>query len=352
MVIGRAADPGNDPHHAYMKKPIHQQLTLPFAQTIIIFLIMVFVMLDLKSGAMKFQWSEIFAAFQHPESTSIPAIAIMQVRLPMVIIAMLAGSGLAVSGLLLQSVTQNPLACPSLSGIEYATAFSVILCYMLDPEISRAAIMMIALSGGILTYLLVQWIAKRTGASSAGITLIGVAFNSLYYSAIQAILIAFPYQSQAILYDLNGSLIGVTLADIQFIILPYLLLITGVLLLSKRMDLLDMDDAHATALGLNIRKYRSIMLGVAILLSTLITSLVGPLLFFGLAVPHLVRPFARGTQAVWCCAILGALLLLIAAYVTQMLAPQTPPPIGLVMLLMIAPILIVIIQRYRSYDEN
>ncbi|WP_170131795.1 FecCD family ABC transporter permease [Aquicella lusitana] len=316
-------------------------------------LIVIFALCDLKCGAMNYSWHDLIAAIQHPGATDETTINIMQVRLPMVLMAMMAGSGLAIAGLLLQRVTQNPLACPSLSGIEYGAALSVIISHMLMPQIVRPAAISVAVLGGLLTYFLMQAIVKKIGASTLGITLIGVAFNSLYYSVIQAVLLAFPYHAQAILYDLNGSLHGVTMHDIQFICLPFIALMMAAFLLAKRLDLLDLDEFQANTLGVAIHQYRLFLLGLSILLATLLTSIIGPLLFFGLVIPHLVKPLThKSYHLMFFCAVFGAAFLLIAEFMTRIVSPQTPPPVGIIMLLMAAPLLLFITRRYVAYDQS
>lgn len=317
-------------------------------------LVFVFALCNLKSGAINYSWHELASTLSHPLYHSLASINIFQVRLPMVLMAIMAGAGLAVSGLLLQRVTRNPLACPSLLGIEYGTAFSVILSHMFFmPHLNRSAVLGIAFLGGLITYLLMQIIISKTKASVIGITLIGVAFNTLYYSLIQAILIAFPYQAQGILYDLNGSLQGINLNDIKIIVIPFCLLLAIAFLFSRRLPLLDLDEEQAVSLGVPIKFYRLILLALSILLATLITSLTGPLLFFGLIIPHFIKPFspAHSSISMLFCAVFGAFFLLIAAWLAHIISPLTPPPVGLVILLMSAPILLLISKRYLAYDE-
>jgi iron complex transport system permease protein len=325
------------------------QILLLFLGIFFIF-IFIFAMANLKYGVKDYAWHQIFEVLLHPAQDPLETIIILKVRLPMVLMAIMAGAGIAISGALLQCATQNPLACPSLSGIEYGTAFCVILTYMFLPQITPSGILIIALTGGGLTYLLIQAIAQKTSATAAGITLIGMAFNALYYSAIQATLLAFPYQAQSILYNLNGSLQGVTLQQVGLITLPFLLLMIGVVFYAKWLDFLSLDENQAKALGIPIKSYQFIIVGFAILFSTLMTSMIGPLLFFSLIVPHFVKLFTRNVMLILACAIFGAAFLLAAKLLIQWLAPQSPPPVGLIILLMSGPLMIYIIRRYFSYD--
>jgi len=315
-------------------------------------LVLLFAIGNLKYGVTHFNGYDLLSAFFHTDLSLVSHITLIEVRLPMVLMAIIAGASLAISGLLLQRVTQNPLACPSLSGVEYGTACCVILCYMFIPHVSKLGIMCISLMGGLFTYLLTQAIVKKIGATTTGITLIGIAFDALYFSLIQAILLAFPYQAQSILYDLNGSLQGITFNDIGLVALPFVVLFIVVLLLGKRLDLLNLDELQASALGVSIKPYRLIMLAVSIILATLVTSLIGPLLFFSLVVPHLVRSLTSSRYIILFCAIYGAALLLMAQLLTYLVSPLTPPPVGLVMLLIAAPMLTIIIRRHLPYDER
>lgn len=314
-------------------------------------LILIFAIGNLKLGAINYSWHELQSALWHPFGNTLATINIFQVRLPMVLMAMMAGASLAIAGLLLQRLTRNPLACPSLLGIEYGTALSVILSYMFIAEVSRAAVIGIATLGGLITYFLMHIIIAKTQAKIIGITLIGVAFNTLYYSIIQAILIAFPYQAQAILYDLNGSLQGINFSDIELIVLPFSVLLLSAFFFAKHLPLLDLDEEQATSLGVPIKFYRLVLLFLSILMTTLMTSIIGPLLFFGLIIPHLVKSFSLNNSSMLFCAIFGAAFLLIAEWLTHIISPLTPTPVGLMILLMSAPILLFISRRYLTHDE-
>lgn len=332
---------------------IMKNSTHPFTWlTLGVFLMITFSILNLKYGVINYSWMELYKAFMHPDSTSVVFITLFEVRLPIVLMSILAGAALAISGLLLQRVTQNPLACPSLSGVEYGTACCVILSYMFIPQVSKLFIMLISLTGGLLTYLLTQSIISKTGVTTIGITLIGVAFDALYFSAIQAILLAFPYQAQAILYDMNGSMQGLTMQDVKLIAIPLIFLFVMAFIFANRLNLLDLDEFQASSLGVAIKKYRLFMLALSIAFATLITSMMGPLLFFSLIVPHIVKSFARGTYTVLFCTIFGATFLLIAEFVTQIITPQTPPPVGLIILLIAAPMLIILVRGYSTYAES
>jgi len=313
-------------------------------------LILILSALNLKIGAIHYTWQEVLQALLHPHAHQVNTINIIKSKLPIILTGIIAGSGLAISGLLLQHLTRNPLACPSLFGIEYATALCVILCYMLMPTIAKPHLIMIASSGGVLTFLLMFILAKRMHATTIGITLIGVVFNALYYSAIQAIMIAFPSQSQAILYNISGSLYGSSLSDIGIIIIPFSLFMIISYFCSKHLSYLELDESQAIALGVPIKRFRLILLGLSILLATMITSIIGPLLFFGLIIPHFVRPFFRDQQAVIACGMTGAVVLLLAELSTKLISPQTPLPAGTLILLAAAPILILVTKKYVKYD--
>lgn len=311
--------------------------------------IVIFSFYNLKVGAMSYRWSDVWYALLHVSDSSLPTIDIIRVRLPIVLMCLIAGSSLAIAGFLLQRLTRNPLACPSLLGIEYGTAFFVVLSYLYMPQLNHAMVLVIALLGGSCTYFLMQLIIIKTKATIIGITLAGVAFNTLYYSLIQAVLIAFPYQAQAILYDLNGCLQNISLADIQLILLPFIILFLIAFLLARRLPLLDLDEIQARSSGVPVKYYRLALLAISIFLTTIITSFTGPLLFFGLIIPHLVRPFAKHHDSIFACATFGAAFLLIAECLTNVISPQTPPPVGLVALLMGSPILLMVVRRYFRY---
>lgn len=312
--------------------------------------ILILSALNLKFGVIHYTSREVMLALLHPNVHDVHTINIIKTKLPIILLGIIAGSGLAVSGLLLQHLTRNPLACPSLFGIEYATALSVILCYMFVPNISKLYLMLFASAGGLMTFLFMLILAKKMRATTIGLTLIGVVFNALYYSAIQALMLAFPNQSHAILYNISGSLYGANLQDIATIIIPFMILMIISYFCSNHLNYLELDEEQAIALGVPIKRYRFIILGLSVLLATIITSLIGPLLFFGLIIPHLIRPFFRNNHAFLASAMTGSVVLLLAELGTKLISPQTPLPAGTLILLAAAPILILITNKYHQYD--
>jgi len=317
-----------------------------FALSIGVILIIFLSLYNLQYGVTHYELPEIFSALWHRNENAIIFITLFKIRLPMILMAIMAGAGMAIAGLLLQKVTQNPLACPSLTGMEYGTALCVILVYLFLPNANRLHVLCIALLGGVFNFILIQCLIKKMGVSLIGITLIGIAFDALYFSVIQAILIAFPMQAQAMLYNLNGSIQGITVADIQLTFIFFSVLLTITLLFSRRLNLLDLDDNQAASLGFNIFKYRFIMLALSLLFTVVMTSMIGPLLFFSLIVPHVVKPFSGNKNSIVFCAVFGAVLLLFAQLLTQLITPQTPPPVGIISLLIAAPLLIYITRQY------
>src|SRR5689334_21747175 len=102
MVFGGTFNSRNYIYFAYMKKQPRLRISFAISQSIILFMIVVMALFNLKLGALNFHWDDVITALLHPHSTSIATLTIIQVKLPMVILAILAGSGLAISGLLLQ----------------------------------------------------------------------------------------------------------------------------------------------------------------------------------------------------------------------------------------------------------
>jgi len=318
---------------------------------LILFSIIVLSYLNLKFGPALYTFSEIMSAIIGVNYNSIAYLTIIQTRLPIIILAMISGASLAISGFLLQRATQNPLASPTLLGIEFSTACSVIIAYLVFPSIPDLLIILIACLGAALNFFLMNLILKRIGTNSLNITLSGVAFNALYFSIIQGIILAFTLQAEAIMYEVNGSLYGASFLNIKTIILPFLLLISLAIGLSNRLDLLNFSDSEAKSMGINIASYRKLIITLAIFLTALTTSITGPILFFGLIVANMIGSIANNIAGIVLCAVSGAALLLLAQLTTSVIAPLTPPPVGLVSILLSTPILVYITKKYIKKHE-
>ena len=284
----------------------------------------------LRSGAVTLETSQVFAALMGDAPRSMTMV-VTEWRLPRVLMALLIGAALGVSGAIFQSLMRNPLGSPDVMGFNTG-AWSGVLVAMVMFGQNLAAIAMAAMVGGILTALVVWLLAWRNGIETFRLIIIGigvramlVAFNTwlLLRASLETALSAGLWYAGS----LNGLTWGKTWPSAPLILL---MLACGALL-ARRMRLLEMGDDTACALGVRVERSRLLLMLVGVVLTAAATALAGPISFIALVAPHIARRLS-GTarwglaQAALC----GALLLALSDYCAQRLFMPYQLPVGVV----------------------
>ncbi|GCK04105.1 iron-enterobactin ABC transporter permease [Escherichia coli] len=283
----------------------------------------------LRSGTVTLETSQIFAALMGDAPRSMTMV-VTEWRLPRVLMALLIGAALGVSGAIFQSLMRNPLGSPDVMGFNTGAWSGVLVAMVLFGQ-DLTAIALAAMAGGIITSLLVWLLAWRNGIDTFRLIIIGigvramlVAFNTwlLLKASLETALTAGLWNA--------GSLNGLTWAKTSPSA-PIIILMLIAALLVRRMRLLEMGDDTACALGVSVERSRLLMMLVAVVLTAAATALAGPISFIALVAPHIARRISGTarwglTQAALC----GALLLLAADLCAQQLFMPYQLPVGVV----------------------
>ncbi|WP_368494708.1 iron-enterobactin ABC transporter permease [Escherichia coli] len=283
----------------------------------------------LRSGAVTLETSQVFAALMGDAPRSMTMV-VTEWRLPRVLMALLIGAALGVSGAIFQSLMRNPLGSPDVMGFNTGAWSGVLVAMVLFGQ-DLTAIALAAMMGGIVTSLLVWLLAWRNGIDTFRLIIIGigvramlVAFNTwlLLKASLETALTAGLWNA--------GSLNGLTWAKTSPSA-PIIILMLIAALLVRRMRLLEMGDDTACALGVSVERSRLLMMLVAVVLTAAATALAGPISFIALVAPHIARRISGTarwglTQAALC----GALLLLAADLCAQQLFMPYQLPVGVV----------------------
>ncbi|MEX0529834.1 iron-enterobactin ABC transporter permease [Raoultella terrigena] len=252
-------------------------------------------------------------------------------RLPRVLMALLIGSALGVSGAIFQSLMRNPLGSPDVMGFNTGAWSGVLVAMVLFGQ-NLTAIALAAMVGGVLTALLVWLLAWRNGIETFRLIIIGigiramlVAFNTwlLLRASLETALSAGLWNAGS----LNGLTWGKTWPSAPLIVL----MLACSVLLVRRMHLLEMGDDTACALGVRVERSRLLLMLVGVVLTAAATALAGPISFIALVAPHIARRLSGTarwglTQSALC----GALLLALADYSAQRLFMPYQLPVGVV----------------------
>lgn len=263
--------------------PFILKLTLGILLFIIVFII------SLVFGAAETTLKEVWLALSTNVKTDTITM-IREIRVPREIAAVFVGAGLSVAGAIMQGVTRNPLADPSILGLTAGANAALALTIALVPTANYFAIMIACFIGaGIGTVLVISISsAKKGGFSPLRIVLAGAAVSAFLYAVADGIALYFNISKDVSMWS-AGGIIGTTWAQLQ-VIVPFIII--GILIslfLSRQLTILSLNEEIAIGLGQKILLIKVLLFVIVIMLAGASVALVGNLTFLGLMIPHFVR---------------------------------------------------------------
>ncbi|MDR0501466.1 MAG: iron ABC transporter permease [Coriobacteriales bacterium] len=273
---------------------------------------------------------------------------LVNVRLPRILAALLAGAALAAAGAIIQAVLDNPLASPNIIGINSGAGLFVLLAASLFPGLLWLG-PVAAFAGAMVTALLIFAISVGTNASRLTVVLAGIAITAIFGAGMNTILIINPDAYIGSSTFLVGGLGKVMLSDIVW---PSAYIIAGLVLAvlaSGKLNIMALGDQTAHSLGMHVSRTRLLMLALAAMLAGAAVSFAGLLGFAGLIVPHLMR-FAIGHNnrlVVPLSALGGAIFVLLCDTCARVFFAPYEIPVGIVMAFIGGPFFIYLILRSR-----
>ncbi len=332
----------------------------------IIFLtILLFFFLNLLLGTISIPvrsiWNIVTDSGNEPE---IWENIIRKTRLPQTVTALVAGAGLAISGLQMQTVFRNPLAGPSELGISSGASLGVALMILLSGNIGGVALSKIGFFGeiavsvaaimGAMTVMAVIIAISQRVRGNVILLIIGVMIGYIA-TAIIGVLKFFSNDEDIRAYVIwgLGSFSKVSGNQIYTFVGIMLVLLPLSFLLIKTLNLMLLGDSYARNLGLNIKRARLYVIICSCLLTAIITAYCGPIVFLGLAVPHLCRTIFRTSDhrvLMPAVTLTGASLALLCNLIARMPGFEGALPINSVTALIGAPIVISVLLRKRKNE--
>ncbi|WP_372793518.1 FecCD family ABC transporter permease [Lutibacter sp.] len=302
----------------------------------------------------------LFSLFDGPvEKESWKAI-ILNYRLPKAITAMVVGSGLSISGLLMQTLFRNPLAGPFVLGISSGASLGVAILILgasfLGANITAYAFtnwgLAIAASAGAFLVLSAVMLAAIKVRNTMSILIIGLMFGSLT-AAVISVLAYFSSanQLQQYLFWSFGSLGNLSWNEISALLVTFFIGISLVIFIIKPLNSLLLGENYAKSMGVNVKRTRNLTLISTSLLTGVITAFSGPIAFIGLAVPHLTKLLfstSNHKTLLPAVAISGAIIMLICDSIAQLPSSEYTLPINAITSLFGAPIVIWLLVRKRK----
>ncbi len=285
---------------------------------------------------------------------------IIDYRLPKAVTAIIVGSGLGVSGLMMQTLFRNPLAGPFVLGITSGASLGVAITTMgasilggtlLGILASKWSIVIAATFGSFLVLLVVLIVSTRVRDSMA-ILIIGLMFGSISTAVVNVLsYFSSAEELQQYFFWGFGSLGNLSWNEVFILFLIYAIGLLFSLTSVKTLNTLLLGENYAISLGLNIKKSRFIIIIATSLLAGTITAFTGPIAFIGLAIPHITRQvFNTSNHKILLPAVFlsGAIVMLICDSISQLPNSDYTLPINAITSLVGAPVVIWLLVRKRK----
>ncbi|HLQ74316.1 MAG TPA: iron ABC transporter permease [Bacillota bacterium] len=324
---------------------IFSKHTTIIISTLIITLICAIIAIGL--GSVNITIPDIFQAIFTNDAAGKHVTIIRDIRLPRVLLALIIGANLAISGALLQAVMGNPLADPGLTGVTSGAAAFVLLIILVFPSYTQL-IPIAAFIGGFIAAIIVYSLAwKKSGISPITIILSGVAVNALCGGIIGYLTIIYSDQLPSAVQWLNGSLASKGTSALVMI-LPYSIIgwICSIFAIRKT-NMIRMGDEVAINLGENVHRIRILLSILAVFLAAISVATIGMIGFIGLIVPHMARLIVGSNykHLLPMSMVLGAFVLLIADTLGRTAFKPLDMPAGIFMALIGAPYFLYLMRK-------
>ena len=279
------------------------------------------------------------------------ALVMREIRLPRVLLAVMAGASLGLSGAAMQGYLRNPLAEPGLLGISGSAALGAVLAIQTGLAATfPLGLPLAALAGALIGVLLITLLAGRQGGTLS-LILAGIAISALASALVSLVLNLSPnpFATSEIVFWMMGSLADRSMEHV-LLALPFVLLGAALLLtLGRPLDAITLGEDAAETMGMRVRRVRwRLIIGSALVVGAS-TAVAGTIGFVGLVVPHLIRPWvgAMPGRLLLSSALGGAAMVLIADIGVRVILPEADLKLGVVTALIGAPLFLHLIYQTR-----
>lgn len=285
----------------------------------------------------------LFVAYDETVAT------IYSLRFPRILIAMLAGASVAVSGVMLQAVMKNPLADPGIMGISSGAGMAAVLVTAFAPSL-YLAVPVFAFLGGVFACGLVYLLSWKGDLSPLRVILTGVAVNAFFTGLMSAgeSMMGANYSGAASI--VNGNITMKTWEDFRMLFIYAVIGLVLAVFLALKCDILGLEDQTIRSLGIRVNAVRLIVSAAAVLLASISTAVVGSISFLGLLVPHIARLLVGNSHKVLIpyTMLLGTFTLLLADTIGRTIAYPYEINAAVVMAVIGGPSFILLLRRSKT----
>lgn len=263
------------------------------AAILLVFLALLAAAASIVFGPVRLPVDTVFRVLTGADQSSTAARILLYSRLPRTLGCLLAGSALALSGAIIQTVLNNPLAAPNIIGVNSGAGFAVVLCCALFPR-QIGFLPAAAFAGAFAGVLLVLLIGERTGASRLTLVLAGIAVSAIFSGAVDLVVTLVPDSLSGYTDFRIGGFASITMARVIPAAAGIIPAAVIAFVMAGAAEVLSMGEETAQSLGLRVRPLRVLLLAAAAALAGAAVTISGLLGFVGLIVPHAVRRITRG----------------------------------------------------------
>ena len=297
---------------------------ISFGVVIILLILLFFASINI--GSLKIGFGELLSGLFVKYNKDVATI--YDLRFPRIIISMLAGAAIAVSGVLFQAVLKNPLADPGIIGISSGASFTAVIITAFAPTLYFFT-PIAAFAGGVVAFFMVYCLSWKGGLSPMRIILTGVAVNSLFTGLSSAL----------------NSMSGGDRTGVAGLFLA--------MLFTQECNLLSLEDKTARSLGVNVNVTRIVISLVAVLLASISTAVAGAISFLGLIVPHIGRILVGSNHKMLIpfSAFFGAFTFLLADTIGRTIAAPNEVSAAVIMSVVGGPFFILLLRRSGRYGK-
>ncbi|WP_409290387.1 FecCD family ABC transporter permease [Peribacillus sp. SCS-37] len=333
------------------KKPAGRAVRAAWLTMCSLFLLIGVLFLSLIYGIAHISITDVMNALFHFDPGLKDHQIIHDIRLPRILAAAMIGAYLAISGAVMQALTRNPLAEPSLIGVSQGAAFAMVVALAAAPSLSAAASVVPAMIGAGLSVILVFSLASmsRGGAAPVKLALAGMAIGMFLASLTSIIALHFGSAKQ-LSFWYAGSLDTADWQEVKILALAGAAALPLIVFLARPLTLLNLGDEVTKGLGINLRVVNGLGILAVLLMTGSSVAAAGTISFAGLIIPHISRMLAGPDYrlSLGLSAVSGSLLLAAADLGARMINPPYETPIGVITAVIGVPFFLYLVRSGRG----
>ena len=314
-------------------------------------LLLAAVFISINLGSIDVSFPELIRGLfiEYSENVAI----VFDLRFPRIVIALLSGAAVAVSGVLFQAVLRNPLADPGIIGISSAASFAAAMVAMFFPVLFFFT-PIFAFLGGLVAFMLVYSLSWKSGLSPLRIILVGVAINAMFVGLLEAVNYMTGGNLSGVAAIVEANISMKTWNDVNTLVWYVVVGLAAAFLVAGKCNILALEDKTIRNLGVNTNVLRVVVSVVAVMLASISTSVAGTITFVGLIVPHIARLLVGSNHKylIPFTTLLGAFTVLTADTVGRIIAAPYEIPASIIMAMVGGPFFIFLLRRSDKIYGN